>query len=186
MFLFKQQNKRIGSPFLPSSCLQFKWTPRPGVLFLAERESLYESLVNALGSSSHYSCNTVAQVWPGSKMQKKRWEFGKTKKCFRSGVIHWVGEWGCGAGENRWAPSSFQFHALSWGERQSSKKTAIESCSVLLGWTSFCENIHLKMWEKFLKTKKIGGKLLPVWHGTQSTRLLVQPSYAVWFWWGLS
>lgn len=115
MFLFKQQNKQIGSPFLLPSCLQFKWTPRPGVLFLAERESLYESLVNALGSSSHYSCNTAAQVCPGSKMQKKMgiWE---NKKCFRSEVIDWVGGWGCGAGENRWVPSSFQF--MCWaGER---------------------------------------------------------------------
>lgn len=40
-FLFKQQHKQIDSPFLPSSCLQFKWTPSPGILFLAERESLW-------------------------------------------------------------------------------------------------------------------------------------------------
>lgn len=40
------------------------------------RGKVYESLVTTLGSSSHCSCNTAAQVWPGSKAQKRMgiWE----------------------------------------------------------------------------------------------------------------
>lgn len=76
----------------------------------------YESLVTALGSSSHCSCNIAAQVWPGSKAQKKMgiWENQEMLQVRSSTPRGEMETCRCRVQMNSFKPP---MHALSWGER---------------------------------------------------------------------
>jgi len=58
----------------------------PSLLLLAARHTIPVILQHRSGQ--------------GAK-QKRRWEFGRTKKCFKSGAIYREERWRCGEGMNR-------------------------------------------------------------------------------------
>lgn len=66
----------------------------------------------------------ILQHWSGRGAKcKRRWEFGRTKKCFRSGAIYHEGRWRCGGGMNRLTASSLHpVHSLSWGEKHRARR----------------------------------------------------------------